>query len=1058
VARTGRFGRLPGRAPDLTSTIVALIEAAAAQDDRNIMSAWTEGGTFRGKKVTDQMVRQWFAQRRSQYTKDDPEYDYWNQQLQQIDYDIGESKMLVRAARGEKSDYAYAANWYRTNAKRFPRNSEAYREAMRNAAGYQKAAQENAHAARTVSDYEKFSSRVNALQKSKVDPAMRAVSIVDEALHRMGFSDFMSLDATQKANAKVALEDFIRNDEDGRRMRRQWKRLTGTDFTYNSLRRVIREGKRGSTMQAEVARKYGYSPAQFVQGAQNFETYDTSLAIFRSDVLADYMETTQRYEQDLKDAKSPEERNAIRATYAQAVRGYEKQAMEVGDTVLAGQLRGKRKVVSGEGGGTFDNPFPEDTLNPQAGTSTGGDDTVYLDAKGAFDTTRYDTKGEYESAFAKWDQQSIEGLQKGTHVYVLEPDGRLNVVDVAKLAPTVQQYGSFQQPLDAGGSTMVYVEKKQVVVRFKSVGGGQIDIVMPGWTEAQIDGVTVYFGPTSISDGVVKPTLVPPWSDEGIVDNPGYRTKMERAGEGREETITYQDPQTGANVKRTSHIVDINVSIEEFAQMTEGKPEGITEAEWAQTILDRQRAAAGGAIAGEAPTATELGTRPGRGTPPGAPGAAPQAEPGVGAPGTEGQPAPPATTPREPTDAEVDAVFRRMFTVSLPEQEREMKNIAEPGSGDIWWDEQQRLAREEAQRLISIEFNPQSGQPNEPPQVAPAPAAAPAGRTYAIESPLVFSGALTSEDDQTGATVAAMSSQKHWAEHVRTTDPTTWYESLIKANGIDPTTDPERAAALADEVNQIFTLGAWGQDELEFAFGRPKSSLGDVARDAFDIAGVIFRNATRTPVGQDVRDQFIEQVTGGATTLSPDEAKQKYPGLAEDIDTSVKRREMNEVRGLPWEEGFQSSFHSRDEGMWNPEKQAFNPWNRDLPLVMQEPVYRPPAAAVTTAPTGEVLGPPAPVAGQGALPFVSAFRDQQARYAAARFTPAAVVPKATPPPVGGAAPSLPPNATPPPSAAPVASYNPLPQAPQQYGFTAGAQRSTYKPYGGYARYGAGSRG
>ena len=78
MARTGRFGHLPGSAPDLTGTIVALMEAYERQRDSNIIDAWQNGGEFEGRPVTDERLMQWYKTRRSQFTKDDPEYDYWD--------------------------------------------------------------------------------------------------------------------------------------------------------------------------------------------------------------------------------------------------------------------------------------------------------------------------------------------------------------------------------------------------------------------------------------------------------------------------------------------------------------------------------------------------------------------------------------------------------------------------------------------------------------------------------------------------------------------------------------------------------------------------------------------------------------------------------------------------------------------------------------------------------------------------------------------------------------------------------------------------------------------
>ena len=53
---------------------MSLIERWQNAEDQNILEAWTNGGRFRGRKVTDKMITDYYRKRRNAYDKDDPEY------------------------------------------------------------------------------------------------------------------------------------------------------------------------------------------------------------------------------------------------------------------------------------------------------------------------------------------------------------------------------------------------------------------------------------------------------------------------------------------------------------------------------------------------------------------------------------------------------------------------------------------------------------------------------------------------------------------------------------------------------------------------------------------------------------------------------------------------------------------------------------------------------------------------------------------------------------------------------------------------------------------------
>jgi hypothetical protein len=135
MARRGRFGRLPRSAPDLTSTIVAILREYQSQRDTNIQDAWEKGGTFEGKKVTDEMILQHWKDRRNEVSRDDPLWDSYNQSVNNLTFGISNSKQELGYAQKKINDTQMAA-FYTQWAGHYPQNSEAWRRMMNLAAQY----------------------------------------------------------------------------------------------------------------------------------------------------------------------------------------------------------------------------------------------------------------------------------------------------------------------------------------------------------------------------------------------------------------------------------------------------------------------------------------------------------------------------------------------------------------------------------------------------------------------------------------------------------------------------------------------------------------------------------------------------------------------------------------------------------------------------------------------------------------------------------------------------------------------------------------------------------
>ncbi len=135
MARSGRFGRLPRTAPDLSGAIASMMREYEAQRERNIVDAWKNGGKFEGKKATDAMLLSFFDHKLDGLSKDDPLYTEAENTASQYRFAVRNSKQELAYARGKVSDGGMAA-FYRREASAHPADSEIYRQLMKLAAQY----------------------------------------------------------------------------------------------------------------------------------------------------------------------------------------------------------------------------------------------------------------------------------------------------------------------------------------------------------------------------------------------------------------------------------------------------------------------------------------------------------------------------------------------------------------------------------------------------------------------------------------------------------------------------------------------------------------------------------------------------------------------------------------------------------------------------------------------------------------------------------------------------------------------------------------------------------
>ena len=567
MARSGRFGNLPGKAPDLTNTIVALLEQYESARDRNILSAWMNGGKFEGKKVTDGRIRNWFKMRRSQYGKDDPEYDYWDQQLDQIDYQIGESKMLLRFEQGNINEGA-AARWYTSNANRFPKNSEAWREAMRNAARFKKAAREQARAARTVSDSEKFQNAKDRIYAQKVKPAEQAMDILNRALLNSGFLNtpdgtFMSLDVNAMASTQIF--NAFMDSRQGRKFARQFKRATGREFSWREFRGVIRTARQGHRQVAQEAKKYGFQSyvSDELRQAKGWGTVLTQTNTFTSDIheiyrgiAIDFYEGVDVDGDGVRDGvpTTAQGRTESRAEYRKRLQGLIKKANKVGDDWLVGVLRNEIRALDGkdpvsnargliEGGGSTGNGVADLTPNF---------DGQNQQEAGAFINPGGLTGLEGVAQQANLDEEILAGLEAGTHVSLLIDGDIYEVTVEAAQARTGRSEGTWMERGFAqnyitdefGNRRLVLIEVKPLVV----AGTDGQTSEWPGvytYTDSNGRDVFVYGDRVSFD---------PPWGDLFEVD---YSPETDRNPTG---TVWNEESNTADPVvtKRSDGVYEVH--------------------------------------------------------------------------------------------------------------------------------------------------------------------------------------------------------------------------------------------------------------------------------------------------------------------------------------------------------------------------------------------------------------------------------------------------------------------------------------------------------------------
>ena len=869
MARTGRFGTLPSKAPDLTATMVALFEAAEAQRDRNILSAWAQGGTFEGRKVTDGRIKAHFRGRMNEYDKGDPERDYWKQQYDQIDYDIGESKALLRYEQ-EKLGEAGMSRWYTQNAKRFPRNSEAWREAMRNAAQFKKAAQEKARATNTVSDYEKYNNRINAINRNYLEPAAKAAGIVDSALSRMNVTNegFLGLDDEQKARTDTHLQQFLRNDPAAKDLRKQWEKITGSKFSYRSLRKAFRRGEQGAQLAVKESKRYGYSPLQYQELADHYDLRNASLGVFRSNMLDEYQTAEAKYNEEIAAATDDAEAQKAINKFQKKLKGIEKQAHKLGDDATQGAARGRRLDLDPDGNVTAGRYIGE-----RANAGVGAQADVALDPQGVeahrldngdFDDSKYTNSNEQAKGYAKYLAENKDGRDAGTHVYItIDGDRKVTVpledlrIDPNTGLPSVETYAT-KTTVDSVGD-VVNVYSAWAPVTAEVYGGSTGPAVLPGHA-ARIDGVTIYR--TQDENGEFETSDTPWWDDAGEVTDPAFGTLHERSAQEWVDQST-AIPEVG----RSLHVVVRADATHPLAVPREDEEAAAFNKRAVQSVLAE---ADKGADLGELGETLDVQE--------GVPGGFGSDVLGPLAPTTEDIP---GGTPIIP-----DITDDMVLAFRMERGGGEYEILLQKESMAIRGDDPDEIASWEQGEMDDaravMESNIANG--NTPDGTAPLPTEP--GQVITnldprqlLKRPAIRSNAITSRD-KTGNIVFNAHNQNSRGIAAEKVPAQVMAETVLAQNNVDPT-DPataEQAVELSRGVDAIYKAGQQGLAEDQWTYQNPVSGAFSIIRDfgSQRVSGDAPSQVAR--ISQEVAATLLDEDELDRATI-----EQRYPEIAAEL-------------------------------------------------------------------------------------------------------------------------------------------------------------------------------
>jgi hypothetical protein len=361
MARSGRFGRLPAEAQDLSSTIASMIAQYENQRDRNVEFAWNHGGKFEGKKVTDQFFINWWQQRRAEVSDDDPMADYYDQMIFNYRFQIREQKVTLAYTQGKLNE-AGVARFYVEEAGKVPRNSAIWRDLMTNAARFRKAAAKGRNSGAKQSSFESFQTQWNNLEDTYIKPAMTVESIVESILTATDTGSRSQWSQAMGGGEMSMVEDLFAKIENDPQYAQQWRdvwepalrRADPHHFRGNLsneyLAGVYGRARNGAKRQSKLADRRGYSDWKRSADKSAGQWGGRQATQARWDLGT----AVEQVWQDALDAglndqsKSPSERMEIRAQALAELGGLRRKAAELGADTLQGNITRDMRILRGD--------------------------------------------------------------------------------------------------------------------------------------------------------------------------------------------------------------------------------------------------------------------------------------------------------------------------------------------------------------------------------------------------------------------------------------------------------------------------------------------------------------------------------------------------------------------------------------------------------------------------------------------------------------------------------------------------------------------------------------
>lgn len=326
MAKVGRFGKLPKGGTDLSAAITSLIQQYANERERNIVDAWTNGGEFEGKKVTDSMLLAFYADKQKNLDPSDPEYDRVKNTHDQYKFAVRNSEMEMKYAKKGVSDSGMSS-FYANEAAKNPRHSEQYRKLMTLSGQYAERARaasttgSGGRAARTAALHGEVDKQGSGEQiwKGFVQWVTSIAHISGalnsgQALEGTGGSDLSDLQANQGdySNLNEYMNQLASGQGDYwvqlRAQFTQWARKIDPhfdgSFTPAAIEQMRTRARDGMTTRLTLAKKQGTAAQVKAIGKGIDSTTRIGGILETLPLIGQYEEANRRYENILNDVNS----------------------------------------------------------------------------------------------------------------------------------------------------------------------------------------------------------------------------------------------------------------------------------------------------------------------------------------------------------------------------------------------------------------------------------------------------------------------------------------------------------------------------------------------------------------------------------------------------------------------------------------------------------------------------------------------------------------------------------------------------------------------------------